>query len=158
MHSLVQYMMVKAMVRDRNAERVDYNMMIISLLNINCEYLDVFSHQTITCCSLLDNNDVFDLYFFMWQESWTAEWGRASHVNSQLLSVHSCNLQCHICLMTRFLVQCDKSLCCWIFCLIFHPQNWCKKVCQNLIKSFYKKIIAMLCNSCKLRPHKKFWI
>ena len=37
MHSSVQYMMVKAMVRDRNAERVDYNMMIISLLNINCE-------------------------------------------------------------------------------------------------------------------------
>ena len=63
MHSLVQYMMVKAMVRDRNAERVDYNMMIISLLNINCEYLDVFSHQTITCCSLLDDEDFVDLCF-----------------------------------------------------------------------------------------------
>ena len=114
--------------------------------------MDVFSYQTITCSSLLDNNNVVYLCFFMWRESWTAEWGRASHVNSQLLSVHSCNLQC---LMTRFLVQCDKSLCCWIFCLILLPQNWCKKVCQNIIKSFYKKIIAMLCNSCKLRPQKK---
>ena len=79
----------------------------------------------------------------MWQESWTAEWGRASHVNSQLLSVHSCNLQCHICLMTRFLVQCDRSLCCWIFCLILHPQNWCKKSVKILWNPFTKK--SLLC-------------
>ena len=90
MHSSVQYMMVKMMVHNRNAERVDFSMMMIFFEHI--VNVDVFSYQTITCSSLLVNNDVVNLCFFMWRESWTADWGRASEmptVNCFLLLVTS---------------------------------------------------------------------
>ena len=63
MHSSVQYMMVKMMVHNRNAERVDFSMMMIFFEHI--VNVDVFSYQTITCSSLLDNDDVVNLCFFM---------------------------------------------------------------------------------------------
>ena len=133
MHSSVQYMMVKMMVHNRNAERVDFDMMMIFF---NILWMWMFSHIKPL---LLDNNDVVNLCFFMWRESWTADWGRASEmptVNCFLLLVTS--------IAISVLWQGDKSVCCQTFCSILLSRNWCKRFSQNLFWFFFKKIFAFL--------------
>ena len=90
------------MVRNSNAQWVvDYNMMIISwIVNVDffqsqpiSEYIhiwiandadvDVFSYQTITCCSLLYTNAVIDLFHVTRELDCGV---MASDVNSQLFS------------------------------------------------------------------------
>ena len=132
MHSSVQYMMVKMMVHNRNAERVDFNMMMIFFWYI--VNVDVFSYQTITCSSLLDNNDVVNLCFFMWRESWTADWGRASEMPTvNCLEMPTVN--CFLLLVTSIAIYV-------LWQGIWYGTRWQIGLLQNIL--FYSSITKLM--------------